>query len=257
MSFFRTRNVLAPYVEAARSDAPAPAILARTLGSAAIVAVTAAHASRAVAATSTSMLVVKFGLIGFTAGAVVSSTVAFQSFTAPAAITSSSAPHAGAVRVARPSVAPQSVAPPSAAFAEVDPGPEIKQPPPMARAEESPPRRPAAPRAPAPREQPRPLDPSTLEPALQVDAESRLVEAARTRLRTAPWTTLELVHEHASRFPSGLLAIEREVLAIDALVALGRREEAAVRLRALKAAHPDSAHIASLERRVRTIGAHE
>lgn len=59
--------------------------------------------------------------------------------------------------------------------------------------------------------------------------EVALLSRARASLAEAPRETLRLVDEHARAFPSGKLALERELVAVDALEALGRRDEARAR----------------------------
>jgi hypothetical protein len=79
--------------------------------------------------------------------------------------------------------------------------------------------------------------------------EATLFRRAGAALRGGdPNSTLQLVDEQARRFPHGTFAQEREVLKIDALVALGRSGEARDRARAFLAQHPESAHRPRLER---------
>jgi len=73
--------------------------------------------------------------------------------------------------------------------------------------------------------------------------ESELLERARAGARSDPAATLALVAEHASRFPSGPLTQEREVIAITALVAAGRTAEAHARAERFFAAFPGSPHL--------------
>ncbi|MBE2247915.1 MAG: hypothetical protein IAE78_00110 [Myxococcus sp.] len=58
---------------------------------------------------------------------------------------------------------------------------------------------------------------------------------------------LQLAEEHGARFPGSSLAQEREVLAIDALVKLGRSAEAKARLERFARQWPTSAHLVRLE----------
>lgn len=68
--------------------------------------------------------------------------------------------------------------------------------------------------------------------------EVSLVERARGALGSNPAEALTLTREHAARFPSGQLTMEREIVAIEALGKLGRRGEARSRAEALlKGAH--------------------
>jgi hypothetical protein len=65
--------------------------------------------------------------------------------------------------------------------------------------------------------------------------EAALLERARASLGGSPAEALALTGEHASRFPAGKLGMEREIVAIDALRRLGRRDEARARGEALRA----------------------
>ncbi|MET0792442.1 MAG: hypothetical protein ABW061_13055, partial [Polyangiaceae bacterium] len=53
---------------------------------------------------------------------------------------------------------------------------------------------------------------------------------------------LVLAAEHAREFPAGVLTQEREVIAIDALLRLGRRSEAEARAASFHRQFPASAH---------------
>ena len=55
-----------------------------------------------------------------------------------------------------------------------------------------------------------------------------------------------MADDHPSVYPRGILAQEREVIAIDALARLGRRREAALRAEAFRSAFPRSAHLSRL-----------
>jgi hypothetical protein len=61
---------------------------------------------------------------------------------------------------------------------------------------------------------------------LGIADEARLLESARAALGNNPARALELASEHQRGYPSGQLAAEREVIAVDALLRLGRRQEA-------------------------------
>lgn len=92
--------------------------------------------------------------------------------------------------------------------------------------------------APAPLQVPRaPLSPSpTAAPSPRpvgeppsLAAEAALLERARGLLASAPASALAATDEHRSTFPAGQLGPERELIAIDALTRLGRRDAAARR----------------------------
>jgi hypothetical protein len=83
-------------------------------------------------------------------------------------------------------------------------------------------------------------------PAPPADAASRLreeallVRNAERLLASDPAGALRLTDERRQRFPGGALGQEAEVVAIDALLRLGRRDAAVRRARAFEASHKDS-----------------
>lgn len=74
------------------------------------------------------------------------------------------------------------------------------------------------------------------------EGESALVRRAQEALASSPARALKLADEHLARHPGGMFAQEREVIAISALVALGRASEARRRASAFLSAHPRSAY---------------
>jgi hypothetical protein len=62
--------------------------------------------------------------------------------------------------------------------------------------------------------------------AATAPSEIELLRDARFALRQSPARALELTDQHVRLYPQGKLAQERELLAISALVALGRRTAA-------------------------------
>jgi hypothetical protein len=127
--------------------------------------------------------------------------------------------------------------PPAAALASVEqaPPPLVLPSAPNARAAESVPK-PAA------------LRKSGAEPpksaavGAEGPSEPVLLEQARRALASSPASALALTNQHAARFPHGVLAQEREVIAIAALRRLGRGAEADRRAAAFAQAFPGSAH---------------
>jgi hypothetical protein len=79
------------------------------------------------------------------------------------------------------------------------------------------------------------------------EAEVKLLERAQDALRSRPDEALALCNDHAQRFPSGMLVQEREVIAIEALVKTGRKEEARTRADRFKARFPGSSHTRRLD----------
>jgi len=159
------------------------------------------------------------------------------------------------LRAPSPPVTPPAPALPEAALAP--PSPEAVPPPPAP----APPRPPAVPPAPAalapgavvpavsPAPTVLPADASpgappeaTVAPADTLSAELALLQAAQAALATDPARALVLTEQHLGEFPGGALAQEREVVAIAALVALDRREDARERAAAFRARWPGSAH---------------
>jgi hypothetical protein len=85
------------------------------------------------------------------------------------------------------------------------------------------------------------------QPAEAQASEWQLVRQAREALGGDPGASLRLTAEHARLYPHGALAQEREVIAIDALVRLGRRDDAKARAEALLRRFPETAHRAHIE----------
>jgi hypothetical protein len=77
--------------------------------------------------------------------------------------------------------------------------------------------------------------------------EPELLERARGSLRSSPERALSLTRQHQLDFPNGVLAQEREVIAIEALRRLGRTEEAARRRERFERLYPQSAHQRKLD----------
>ena len=77
---------------------------------------------------------------------------------------------------------------------------------------------------------------------VDIDAELQLLREAQSVLRSDPARALAVAAEHARRFEDGTLAQEREVVAIEALVALSRLPEARARAERFAARWPRSAH---------------
>lgn len=77
-------------------------------------------------------------------------------------------------------------------------------------------------------------------------AEAESLERARARISADPAGALALLAEHRRLFPRGQLGAEREVLTIDALSRLGRRDEARTRAEAFLKRHPASPYAAKV-----------
>lgn len=70
--------------------------------------------------------------------------------------------------------------------------------------------------------------------------ETQLLERARQSLSSNPGRALAELAQHQREFPNGALQLEREFLAVDALLRLGRRTEARKRAAQLRALAPGS-----------------
>ena len=78
--------------------------------------------------------------------------------------------------------------------------------------------------------------------ATRREPEVDFLRRAQAALASSPSEALKMANNHPSVYPRGVLAQEREVIAIDALARLGRRREAALRAEAFRSAFPRSAH---------------
>jgi hypothetical protein len=90
-------------------------------------------------------------------------------------------------------------------------------------------------------------------PTAAASAEPEIAILARAHdalLHGSPDRALAIAGEHARAYPRGLLAQEREVIAIEALASTGRRDEARARAAAFRAAYPGSSHRARIDRLV-------
>jgi hypothetical protein len=79
------------------------------------------------------------------------------------------------------------------------------------------------------------------------EPEVELLQRAQAALGADPARALALVREHEQRFPRGALGQEREVIAVGALVALGRTSEARARAARFVELFPRSAYRRRIE----------
>ncbi len=75
-----------------------------------------------------------------------------------------------------------------------------------------------------------------------IEGEADLLVRARAAVGGDPARALSLVKEHERRFPGGALVQEREVIAVSALVGLGRMSEARPRAARFLEQHPSSVY---------------
>jgi hypothetical protein len=138
-------------------------------------------------------------------------------------------------------VAPPTVAPPPEPVASPVPPPPpepVKSAPPAAPVAVAPPR--AAATA-APR-------------ASQLAAERVLLDQARAALvQGEPGRAIELLDQHATRFPSAILGEERDAMQVEGLVAAGRTAEARARADSFRAQRPNSLFLATVNSAIASI----
>lgn len=84
-------------------------------------------------------------------------------------------------------------------------------------------------------------------PTVSVTSEHVLLERARRIAASDPAGALALAEEHARLAPEGVLAPEREVVAIEALRALGRDDEARARRAAFVSRWPGSPYLERID----------
>lgn len=89
--------------------------------------------------------------------------------------------------------------------------------------------------------------PAIAPPFRPAESEAEFLERARGALSQSPAAALSLANQHRARFPAGVLAEEREVIAIEALKRLGRTAEAERRVEAFARRFPGSAYRKKLE----------
>lgn len=87
----------------------------------------------------------------------------------------------------------------------------------------------------------------SLAPTPPVSSELDLVKEAGQALKSDPSRALQLTMEHARIYPSGALAEEREVIAIEALAHLRRLSAARSRAERFIVAYPRSAHLSRVQ----------
>jgi hypothetical protein len=176
-----------------------------------------------------------------------------RAMTAVVSATSSAAATGTTVAVAEPTpdVAPEETAPPAASAAPVAilypraaPPASVGRAPPTATATgTAPPAATAA--ATVPTAVPAGVgadNPPPVAAPSPGESELALLDRARSRVSRDPASAMRALDEHRARFPGGVFAQEREVLAIEALVRLGRRPDAKARADAFARDFPTSAH---------------
>jgi outer membrane protein assembly factor BamD (BamD/ComL family) len=82
---------------------------------------------------------------------------------------------------------------------------------------------------------------------VEAPSELTLLQGAQDALGADPGRALELLDAHRRAYPTGSLAQEREVLAIDALLRLRHRQRAEQRAARFRARYPTSGQIRRIE----------
>jgi hypothetical protein len=96
-----------------------------------------------------------------------------------------------------------------------------------------------------------------VKPVAEKPSEVELVGRAQKALRAEPARALALTSEHRQLYPRGTLAQEREVLAIEALAALGQGDAARARAAAFESASPGSPYAVRVARAIKKVAAAE
>jgi len=153
------------------------------------------------------------------------------------------------------------------ATSAVPPRPEVPAPAPRPRVPSDhrlPAVPPPAPATPAPAAASAAPEPSTAaapiatEPDLPVaESESAILQRAQDALSGSPARALAITDQHLARYPGGELAQEREVIAVSALLGMGRGAEARARAERFLAAYPTSGHRRRLEVLIPDLGSHK
>jgi len=103
----------------------------------------------------------------------------------------------------------------------------------------------------ASRPQPAPVRPARggvqAEPPSDPEAELELLRRARGQLANTPQRALETTDQHHAQFRNGVFAQEREAIAIEALVRLGKHAQARQRTKAFHSRYPSSAYARRLD----------
>lgn len=136
-----------------------------------------------------------------------------------------------------PTAPPSATAPPSKAAPRARPEPLRTTPPPSAAPEPS-----------AASKSVRIGESHSSTPENPLARETALLEGARAALESRPLVSLKLLAEHEREFSSGTLALEREFLAVVALLRIGQRENAESRARSLRERAPGSLYERRLDR---------
>lgn len=90
-------------------------------------------------------------------------------------------------------------------------------------------------------------EPARVAEVAREEGEASFLRRAKVALATDPAHALRLTDEHPARYPRGVLLQEREIIAIEALIRLGRAGDARARAASFRARFPASAHHGHLD----------
>lgn len=96
----------------------------------------------------------------------------------------------------------------------------------------------------------RPQSGSPIPPPAAPASEAEILRDARLTLEQSPQIALSLTEQHRTDYPGGKFSQEREIIAITALVRLGRSGDASARAARFRKAYPTSPYNARLDRLV-------
>ena len=91
---------------------------------------------------------------------------------------------------------------------------------------------------------------ATTDEAARKEGEASFLRRAKVALPTDPALALRLTDEHPTVYPRGVLLQEREVIAIEALIRLGRTDDARARAASFRSRYPSSVYHGHLDDRI-------
>ncbi len=91
---------------------------------------------------------------------------------------------------------------------------------------------------------------ATTDEAARKEGEASFLRRAKVALPTDPARALRLTDEHPTVYPRGVLLQEREVIAIEALIRLGRTDDARARAASFRSRYPSSVYHGHLDDRI-------
>ena len=92
--------------------------------------------------------------------------------------------------------------------------------------------------------------PAPVAEVVREEGEASFLRRAKVALATDPAHALRITDEHPVRYPRGVLLQEREIIAIEALIRLGRAHDARGRAASFRSRYPASAHHGHLDAQI-------